>query len=1107
MRVDSIYRFFFFLFFFSFFPFLSSTPLLVHVLPHSHCDPGWLETFEGYSGAVSQIIEGVIRELGKERTRTFVWAETSFFMKWYERQNREMKGKVKRLVENGQWEFVGGGWVQNDEANPSVFGIVNQMTVGHEYLLKNFGVQPKFGWQIDPFGHSSATPSMFALMGFEALVINRIHFAEKDHLKQKVEMEFLWRGANVGINTDMMTHVLHTHYSSPHTFDWEDGGIPISDQNVEERARTFCDEIKLRANTYRTRHVLLPFGDDFKFKNANIQFENMDRIFRHVNDHQDKYACSFKYSTLTDYFDALHEIKAQFPLYQSDFFPYADNGDSFWTGYYTTRPFLKTIARKVDAELRSAEIFLAFTRHMLSDSLELMNQLEICRQDAGLFLHHDAITGTARLAVNEDYMNRMNRASVNLRNILKVATTSLLKDAGGNLAEQSQDGKIQDVVITNSLGWIRKELVTVRVTSRFCHVTFRNESGNEIPIPSQVEIFQDSFELPSILHAISAQVQPDSKTEYLLSFVVEIPAVSVFICTIHSYGSQDELDHIPNSKASVFVSPELYYKGEAPLKEDLKKMLTNEKSMTFENDLISLSFSLEEGGFLRSIKHKDSNASLKLKNSLGFYKTQRSGAYIFRPENRAEAKTSANFFIRIFRGPIVSSLYSLFDDAAFHYKLVAGSDEELCAFVPTSYSAVTPVNHEMIVKFSSDLDNQNIFYTDNGLEWIPRQYIAQGPIAANYYPMVTAAKIHDATNHFSVLTSHSAGCSSQGLGELEFMIHRSTSADDGRGLGEGITDTTRVQFFMLINMRPMSPYNDLILKRMTTRLNHPIALFFGSNLQYATSSFKLFKNALPEHIHLFSLSPRDMLTDELAIRLQSISASKEALFSASLSDYVGASISTFREASLSLNYELEVDEFPLKRYKFLHEKGKSISFSEVDYNKVKSIGGASQNTDEDGVFLSDAAIKAKERQLKSVAKDTILVNPLGIRSFLFVAAFGGGRPVRIRSAVVTSNVQQMITRKSNLFAPAPAAVETIGVRKNSTHSLESRFLTQVESESNFIAHSSRVPFASITIQLFPSMEEVFVVMSSACFVLFFLVTIVFTPRSLFFVKQSHSLSL
>lgn len=151
------------------------------------------------------------------------------------------------------------------------------MTVGHEYLLTNFGVSPKIAWQIDPFGHSSVTPSLFALMGFEALVINRIHYSEKDYLKAK-SLEFIWRGANVGVNVDMLTHVLHTHYSAPKGYDWEEGGIPVSEQNVAERAKTLCDEIKNRARSTPSGHVLVPFGDDFKFKNAGYQFSNMDQV-------------------------------------------------------------------------------------------------------------------------------------------------------------------------------------------------------------------------------------------------------------------------------------------------------------------------------------------------------------------------------------------------------------------------------------------------------------------------------------------------------------------------------------------------------------------------------------------------------------------------------------------------------------------------------------------------------------------------------------------------------------------------------------------------------------------------------------------------------------
>lgn len=140
---------------------------------------------------------------------------SSFFNRWYESLSRDAKASFKALVSRGQIEFVNGGWVQNDEATPDPVAMINQMSTGHEYLLKNFGTAPRIAWQIDPFGHSSVTPALWTLMGFEALVVNRIHHALKDSFKQNQQMEFLWRGADVGQRTDLFTHVLHTHYSAP----------------------------------------------------------------------------------------------------------------------------------------------------------------------------------------------------------------------------------------------------------------------------------------------------------------------------------------------------------------------------------------------------------------------------------------------------------------------------------------------------------------------------------------------------------------------------------------------------------------------------------------------------------------------------------------------------------------------------------------------------------------------------------------------------------------------------------------------------------------------------------------------------------------------------
>ena len=38
-----------------------------------------------------------------------------------------------------------------------------------------------------------------------------------------------------------------------------------------------------------------------------------------------------QYATLSEYFDAVFKEEVTFPYYEGDFFPYADNSDSYWT--------------------------------------------------------------------------------------------------------------------------------------------------------------------------------------------------------------------------------------------------------------------------------------------------------------------------------------------------------------------------------------------------------------------------------------------------------------------------------------------------------------------------------------------------------------------------------------------------------------------------------------------------------------------------------------------------------------------------------------------------------------------------------------------------------
>ena len=89
--------------------------LQVYLVGHSHCDPGWLNTFEEYyAQQVGEILTHVVAALLRDEQRKFVWAEISFFERWYREQAAPTRASVAQLVGDGRLAFVGGGWVQND---------------------------------------------------------------------------------------------------------------------------------------------------------------------------------------------------------------------------------------------------------------------------------------------------------------------------------------------------------------------------------------------------------------------------------------------------------------------------------------------------------------------------------------------------------------------------------------------------------------------------------------------------------------------------------------------------------------------------------------------------------------------------------------------------------------------------------------------------------------------------------------------------------------------------------------------------------------------------------------------------------------------------------
>ncbi len=69
--------------------------------------------------------------------------------------------------------------------------------------------------------------------------------------------------------------------------------MPISKDNIDERAKLIVDQYKKKAALFKTgNNVLIPLGDDFKYFDQNYMdamTKNFDPLFKYINENRSKF--------------------------------------------------------------------------------------------------------------------------------------------------------------------------------------------------------------------------------------------------------------------------------------------------------------------------------------------------------------------------------------------------------------------------------------------------------------------------------------------------------------------------------------------------------------------------------------------------------------------------------------------------------------------------------------------------------------------------------------------------------------------------------------------------------------------------------------------------
>jgi hypothetical protein len=99
----------------------------------------------------------------------------------------------------------------HDEACTHYEDMINNMKVGHDFLRKEFdGYAPTIGWHVDPFGHSTFNPRLFADLGFNSWFFWRLDYEDQALREEEKRLEFVWRPQSdtFGSSKDIFTHIL-----------------------------------------------------------------------------------------------------------------------------------------------------------------------------------------------------------------------------------------------------------------------------------------------------------------------------------------------------------------------------------------------------------------------------------------------------------------------------------------------------------------------------------------------------------------------------------------------------------------------------------------------------------------------------------------------------------------------------------------------------------------------------------------------------------------------------------------------------------------------------------------------------------------------------------
>ena len=206
---------------------------------HAHIDTAWEWPLREAKRKVARSWSTQLALMDQHPEYVFAASQPAQY-EWMKESYPDLFARIREMVARGQWEPVGGMWVEADCNLPSGEALVRQLLHGKRFFLREFGVDTRILWLPDVFGYPGNLPQLIKTSGCDYFLTQKLSWNDTNKPEHHT---FMWEGID-GTR-------IFTHFPPADTYNGD-----FSAEELERSVRGFKDAGRSDRSLY-----LFGFGD------------------------------------------------------------------------------------------------------------------------------------------------------------------------------------------------------------------------------------------------------------------------------------------------------------------------------------------------------------------------------------------------------------------------------------------------------------------------------------------------------------------------------------------------------------------------------------------------------------------------------------------------------------------------------------------------------------------------------------------------------------------------------------------------------------------------------------------------------------------------------